>query len=126
MFPPLNDTLQAAAGVTAIFGSNPMRVWAFDDAPAPGTTGYALPYAVWQTVSGSPDNYLAGVPDMDGFTTQITVFANLGKDARNGAKSIRDAIEPVAYVAGWRGEGTEPDTKLKFYRFDVDWMTPRT
>ena len=34
--------------------------------------------------------------------------------------------EPVAYVAGWRGEGREPDTNLYRYTFDVDWLTPRS
>lgn len=125
MFPPLFAVLNASTAVKALLGSNPLRVYLFGEGPPVGAATYAKPYAVWQTITGSPENYLAGVPDTDGFTTQIDVYADTPSAARNAAKAIRDAIEPVAYVAGWRGESREADTNLFRYSFDVDWLTPR-
>ncbi len=125
MFPPLFATLLAKPAVTAIFGTSPMRVYPFGEAPAKGTTGYLLPYAVFQGVSGVPSNYLGEVPDSDDFTQQIDVYAVTLTAARNGAKAIRDAIEPVAYIAGWNGENKDPDTGNFRYSFDVDWITLR-
>lgn len=127
MFPPLFEALDGSAAVRILFGPNPLRVYAFGEAPANAVT----PYVVWQTITGSPENYLAGVPDTDGFTTQVDVYgAGSGNKpitaVRTAAKAVRDAIEPVAYIVAWRGESREPDTNLFRISFDVDWLTPRT
>lgn len=126
MFPPLFAALDASAAVRILFGPNPLRVYAAGEAPADVQT----PYVVWQTITGSPENYLAGVPDMDGFTTQIDVYGRAGGDRpltaiRTAAQAVRDAIETEAYIVGWRGESREPDTNLYRISFDVDWLTPR-
>ena len=54
-----------------------------------------LPYAVWQTVGGYPENYLAEVPDVDQFMVQVDVYAATATSARSTAEAIRDAIEPT-------------------------------
>lgn len=125
MYPPLFATLNASTAVKALLGTAPLRVYLFGEAPQPGAATYALPYATWQTVAGSPENYLAGAPDTDGFSVQIDVYASAPTPTRNAAKAIRDALEPVAYVAGYRGEGREAETNLYRYTFDVDFLTPR-
>lgn len=125
MFPPLFATLNASSAVRAIFGTAPLRVYPFGDAPAKGQPGYAVPYAVFQTIYGSPENYLGEVPDMDGWGVQIDVYAESLSAARAGAQAIRDAIEPVAYVVAYNAELREPDTRLFRYSFDVAFLTSR-
>jgi hypothetical protein len=132
MNPPLFATLFASSAVKAIFGSSPLRIYAFGDAPAKGATGYAVPYAVFQTVFGSPENYLGNVPDLDAWRVQVDVYAtdtgaggNALTNARNGAKAIRDALEPVAYVVSFNLEGKDEATQLHRYSFDVSFQTSR-
>lgn len=125
MFPPLFSTLFASTAVKAIFGSAPLRVYAFGDAPAKGAPGYLVPYAVFQTISGSPENYLGEVPDMDAWQVQVDIYALTLTAARNGAQAIRDALEPVSYVVGYNGEFRDTDTQLFRYSFDVSFLTPR-
>jgi hypothetical protein len=125
MFPPLFATLFASAPVKAIFGSAPLRVYAFGDAPAKGAPGYLVPYAVFQTVFGNPENYLNQTPDLDRWGVQVDVYALTLTAARNGAEAIRNALEPVAYVTAWNGELRDTDTQLFRYSFDVSFQTPR-
>lgn len=124
MFPPLYETVKGVAAVKAIFGNSP-RIYPHGEAPAPDAAGYVLPYVVFQTVSGVPANYLGQVPDSDDFRTQIDVYASTVAGARNGAKAIRDALEPVAHLVGYNGDSRDPDTQNFRYSFDVDWITPR-
>ncbi|MCY1278010.1 hypothetical protein D9M70_267270 [compost metagenome] len=121
MFPPIFQVCSASAAVKAVLGSSPVRLYPFGEAPQ----DVQRPYAVWQIAGGAPENYLGDRPDIDSFTTQIDVFAATATSARDVAKALRDAVEPVAYVAGWRGESRDPDTKNYRYSFDVDWLTPR-
>lgn len=121
MNPPIFQVCAAAAGVTALLGTGPTRLFPFGNAPQ----GVTLPYAVWQMVSGSPENYLGEVPDIDQYTIQIDVYANRGSTARQVAEALRDAIEPQAHIVGWNGESTDPDTGHKRYGFDVEWHVPR-
>lgn len=124
MFPPFYATCAANAGVKAIFGTSP-RIYPHGQAPAAGSVGFATPYAVHQMIPGSPENYLAGVPDTDAFTLQVDVYADTVAAAASAAQAIRDAIEPIAYIAAWRGGNKDPDTELYRYGFDVDFLTPR-
>lgn len=132
MFPPVFAILNGSAAVKAIFGSNPLRIYTFGAAPAKGAQGYAVPYAVFQTVFGSPENYLGETPDLDRWGVQIDVYAadttpgTGAANARAGAKAIRDALEPVAYVTSWDGEGRDETTQLFRYTLTVSFQTPRT
>lgn len=116
-------------GVQAFFGTNPLRVWPFGEAPEKETR----PYAVWQTVGGAPEAYLGQVPDSDDWLVQVDVYAE-AEDGRqadaidtvsNGAKALRDALEPVAYITAWRGCTREIGTRFYRYSFDVAFVTPR-
>lgn len=121
MFPPIYNTVKTESDVIAALGNNPLRFFPFGMA----TQNTPLPYAVWQIVSGSPDNYLNQVPDIDRYTVQVDVYATKESDARNAAQALRNAIEPVAHIVSWRGESVDPETKYKRYSFDVDWHVKR-
>jgi len=120
-YPPIFAVCAASEYVQAALGTNPVRLFLFGEAPQ----NVAAPYAVWQTIGGSPDNYLGNVPDVDRYSIQIDVYANSANDARNAVLSLRDAIEPVAYITGWRGEVRDPETKKYRSSFDVDWIVKR-
>lgn len=125
MYPPIFATCKAVAGVTAVLGSSPTRLWPFDEAPQSADPLYGLPYAAWQTVGGDPENYLDKAPDIDAFTLQVDVYGKTADSARDAAKALRDAIEPHAHIVAWLGESREQDTRLYRYTFQVDWFVPR-
>lgn len=120
MYPPVFTTVAANAGVQSALGSDPVRVFPFGRAPDETT----MPYAVWQTFAGAPKNYLSGTPDVDTWLVQMDVYAATGGAARTAAQALRDAIEPVAYIAAWRGESKEEDGIFR-YSFDINFITER-
>ena len=121
MYPPIFEVCAASAAVTALIGTPVTRLYPFGEAPQ----GVALPYTVWQTISGLPENYLGQAPDVDSWSLQIDVYADTATSARNVAKALRDAIEPVAYVTRWGGESRDPATNHYQVSFDVDWIVQR-
>lgn len=60
--PPLFPLCASDSSVTALLGTNPVRLFMFGMAPQ----GVQKPYAVWQMVGGSPESYLSGRPDSEG------------------------------------------------------------
>lgn len=121
MYPPIFQVCTAAPAVTVLLGTAPTRLYPFGEAPQDAVK----PYAVWQLVAGSPENYLAGRPDMDGFTLQVDAYAATGASVRAVATAIRDAIELKAYVTRWGGESKNTETGTYRISFDVAWFTPR-
>ena len=122
MTPPIVQACLNSPAVTALLGAGTtMRLYSFGEAEG----GVAKPYAVWQIVNGSPENYLAGRPDVDSVTLQVDVYAATGDAARKVRDAIRDAIELDAYVTRWGVEGRDPETKNYRASFDVDWWVPR-
>lgn len=122
MSAPIFEICSKSAGVGALLGKGvDTRLYSFGEAPE----GVAKPYAVWQVISGSPENYLAGRPDADGFTLQVDVYAATGTAARKVRTAIRDAIELRAHVTRWGAEARDPATKNYRTSFDVDWIVRR-
>lgn len=124
IYPPVFEVCNAVAAVQAELGS-PARLYPFGHAEGPNGGPPARPYAVWRIVSGVPENYLDKVPDADSWTVQIDVFGSSAYTAREGAKALRNAIEPVAHVANWDGESIDPATKNYRCTFTVDWLNDR-
>lgn len=118
---PIFRVSAADPGVQALLGVSPHRLYPFGEAPE----GVAKPYVVWQLVTGSPENYLAGRPDMDGYTLQVDVYAPTASSARAVTEAISHAIELQAYVTRWGGETKDTATKLYRSSFDIDWLVPR-
>lgn len=122
MTPPIEKVCAGDAVVTGLLGSGVnLRMYPFGLAPE----GVVKPYAVWQLVSGRPENYLAGRPDADGYTLQVDVYGTTSASARRVRDAIRDAIELQAYVTRWGGETIDPSTKNFRASFDVGWIVPR-
>jgi len=121
MYPPIFEVCSASAAVKTALGTSPVRLYPYGEAPQ----GVTKPYAVWQTVGGAPENYISNLPDADFYAVQVDVYATTATAARNAAKALRDAIEPVAHITRWSGEGRDADTQNYRFSFDADWWLNR-
>ncbi len=120
-YPPIFQVAAADPGVTALLGANPTRLYLFGLAPdnPVGT------YCVWQIIDGSPDNYLAGRPDVESHTLQIDVYATTAAEARAAGQALEYAVELSALVVGYNGENRDTETGRYRYSFSVDWIVRR-
>lgn len=120
---PIYKVAKANATVLTLLGSPDPRLypWGWND----GSQPVVYPYAVFQVVNGSPDNYLAGRPDIDGVTLQVDVYAKTAASARSVSVALRNALELDCHIVSWRGESRDPDTKSYRVGFDIDWLVPR-
>lgn len=122
MLPPIFAAINVPA-VRALLqvGQGEVRFYSFGRAPQ----NPVYPYATWQIVGGSPENFLGDRPDIDGGTVQVDVFAKTAESARAVVEALRIAIEAVAYVTFLHDETRDPDTNSYSFGFDCDWLTPR-
>lgn len=119
--PPIFAICKADPEVTALLGTDITRLFMFGMAPQ----GVQTPYAVWQVVSGNPENYISCRPDTDSYTLQIDAYANTAETARQVAGAIRNAIEDHCHVVSYRGESRDTETMNYRSSFDVDWIVNR-
>lgn len=121
---PIYAVAKQSPDVLALLGGPEPRLypWGWND---DGTLPVVYPYAVFQVVGGSPENYLEGRPDADGVTLQVDIYARTAASARAVQTALRDAIELDCYITSWRGESRDPDTKSYRIGFDCDWIVQR-
>lgn len=124
MQPPLFAILSKDADIKHVFG-NEIRVYPFGEAITESGKPPAPPYAVWQVISGNPENYLAHRPDIDSISTQFDIYAKTGKEALQAAQALRHALELDCYITSIRNFGIDADTQLKRFSFDADWLVER-
>ncbi|MCY1458141.1 hypothetical protein D9M71_754980 [compost metagenome] len=107
--------------MTARLGTNPTRLYLFGLAPETpiGT------YCVWQVINGSPENFLAGRPDVEAYGLQVDVYAATASAARAAGHAIEYAVELTATITSYNGETKDAETGLYRYSFDVDWIVRR-
>lgn len=121
MYPPVFQLATRSEEVKDALGAAPTRLYLFGLAPE----NVAYPYAVWQVVGGSPENYLTNLPEIDNFLIQIDVYGTSAESVRAGAKALRDALENHAHVVSWRGESRDPETRAYRSSFDMSFWTDR-
>lgn len=121
MLPPIQSLVMSSAQVVALLDNDPTRFYAFGSAPELETR----PYAVWQIVNGTPDNFINDRPDIDDMGIQVDIYAPTMVQAVAVASAIRDAIEGDSHITLWRGMGLDEKTKLYRFTFLSDWFTPR-
>lgn len=122
MIAPIFPVCASSHEVTALLGSNPVRIYPFgiqDD-------NVVYPYAVWQNLpGGSPENYLNQRPDADKFSLQIDVYADTADEAMLAAQAIIYAIELKANIVRYGPQDRDESTLKYRYSFDVDWIVNR-
>lgn len=122
MIAPIFPVCASSPEVTALLGSNPVRIYPFgiqDD-------NVIYPYAVWQNLpGGGPENYLNQRPDADKFSLQIDVYADTADEAMLAAQAIIYAIELKANIVRYGPQDRDESTLKYRYSFDVDWIVNR-
>lgn len=121
IYPPVFEWAILSPTVLSLLGSNPTRLYPFGVAPQQ----VPVPYAVWQTIGGIPENYLGDIPDADSFRVQIDVYGRSADSVRTVAAALRDAYQSRAYIVRWGGESRDDETKNDRFSFDVDFIIPR-
>jgi hypothetical protein len=122
MYPPLHAVCAADTSVQSLLSDGTfLRLYPFGEA----RQADVYPYAVWQIVSGSPENYLGQTPDVDSFSTQVDVYGKTWASAREVANAVQAAIEEVAYVTAYHGEMRDAETKSFRVSFTADWIAER-
>lgn len=125
MFAPIFDIAFQDATVLNLLGTgnsaSPMRFYPFGLAPQ----NTPLPYAVWQNVSGFPENLLSGRPQEDHFTLQVDVYGKTAASVREVSLALNNALELQAYIVRFGDENRDEQTKNYHYSFDVDFINPR-
>ncbi|AYY00696.1 MULTISPECIES: tail completion protein gp17 [Klebsiella] len=121
MIAPIFAVCSASQLVKDLLGENPVRLYPFgmqDD-------NIVYPYAVWQNIAGSPENYLNQRPDTDRYSLQLDVYADTDADVIAVARALRDAVEVKAYITRWGEQTRDPETGKYRYSFDIDWIVQR-
>lgn len=122
MYPPVFEAVANDASVREILGENPVRVFPFGSAPP----NVKYPYAVWQTITGSPINHLDLPPDTDRYSVQIDVYSKDVQNCRMAAKALRNAIEFKYDITAFNGESRDFQTNNYRYSFTCEFFTKRT
>lgn len=117
MIPPLFPLL---SGVTSL-GTSPKRFYPHGQA----TQATLKPYATWQIVAGTPENYLGQLPDVDGVLVQVDVWADTQSSASAVADDIRNAFEPAMHMTSFGNTERDAATQLYRYRMDFSYWVPR-
>lgn len=119
---PLFATVKDDLTVQSLLGNSDfLRVFSFGNAPQ----NVELPYVVWQTISGVPNNYVTCRPVIEEHLIQIDCYAATQSEVQQVQSAIEYAIELEAKVTSYRGASLEPETKLWHIGFDVSWFVKR-
>ena len=121
MIPAIFPLVSANDAVKVALGTKPVRFFPFGEAPE----GVTLPYATWQGIGGSPENYINETPDIDRMSLQIDVWGADASTASAAATALRNVVEPRAHIVGWRAMGRDDTTGRWRIAFDVDWWQSR-
>lgn len=117
MMPPIFAILAASSEVTAKLGVVPnMRFYPFGAA----NQNTLKPYATFQVITNTPENYLGQLPDSDDYRVQVDVWAATQASANDTAQAIRDAVEPHAYMVN--AGSTLRDAETGTYRYMMDFQ----
>ncbi|HEL8026100.1 TPA: DUF3168 domain-containing protein [Escherichia coli] len=121
MINPLFEICASSPAVTALIGSDPVRLYAFgchDDE-------VVYPYVTWQNTGGAPELYLGTRPDIDRWSVQVDIWARTADEAVAVASALRDATESRACITRWGGQTRDSETLSYRFSFDMDWLVSR-
>lgn len=103
---------------SALFGSDPLRIYPSSVDPV----GKMTPYAKWQIVGGGPQLYLKNTADKTRYSINIEVYGQTATEASTAAHAIMGATRESAYVTNFIGTFFDKDTKSYLFSFDVDFI----
>ena len=117
--------LKAAAPVTAIIGSNPMRCYPAGQAMQNPTLYANVPLATFFTVFAIPENYVSGVPTMDHVRFQLNAWAKTYDDALTLFAACRAALEGAGTWVDLGQDGFDDDVKLFYVLGHIEFWVHR-
>lgn len=106
MLPAVFPILAAAAPVTALIGTNPVRAYAHGRAPQT----VAAPYVTWATQGGAPENTLTDTPPVDSYAVRVDCWSDDGTQCDALATAVRDAIQSQAHMTSVVADDRDPST----------------
>lgn len=120
--PPVFPLLAAAPAVTAIVGTNPVRVYPGGVIPQAAS----MPAIAWLVVAGVPENMLGDRTVVDNQRVQIDCWADNFDAAMALFEAVRAALEGAAYLVGINdpegiSSNTQFDPDTRRYRISSDW-----
>lgn len=121
MNPKLFEILNNNVQVKLNLGANPLRIYPWGRAPQ----DVRKPYAVYAVYSGTPENYLGNLPDIDNKGTQINIYAEDHLELEGCFIAIRNALEPHAHMTNFSSPDREPNTDLYTARMEFDFWDAR-
>lgn len=121
IYPQVFEQVRDNLNVQTFLGTNPVRFFPFGYAPQDTTQTYA----VWQTISGTPQNTLHCPPDADDWTVQVDIYATDVQQARGAGTALIEALQVNNWITSIRGESRDFETKKYRYSFDVQLLQSR-
>lgn len=118
MMPPVFSLLK---NNPTVFGIVAKRIYPWGEAPQ--TVAY--PYITYGVVNGQPQNTMDKVPQIDNLGTQIDIWAETGRECRELAEAVRDALETSAHMISITNMDRDLETKSYRYRLEFDFFTAR-
>lgn len=117
MLPAIFPLLSGDAAVTALVGTNPVRVYRHGAAPQNVTAAYVT----WSAPGGFAENGLDGAK-ADVFRVQVDCWSPTDAGVESLASAVRAAIEPAAHLVAY--VANEQDTETQRYRISMqfDWI----
>lgn len=95
---------------------NPIRVYGDGEAPEKPI----LPYAVYYTITATPENTQDKAPEVDGETIQVNVYGKNATECQTAAIAVRDAIESLGHITRFSNLKRDAQTKACGISMDVD------
>jgi hypothetical protein len=120
MLPAIRTLLAADPAVTALVGTNPVRVYRHGSAPQ----GVVRPYVTWSVAGGAPENGFDGA-SCDDFRVQVDCWSDTDAGVESLATAVRDAIEPAAHLVAYVADERDATTQRFRISFAFDWIESR-
>ncbi|EMB7125462.1 DUF3168 domain-containing protein [Acinetobacter baumannii] len=116
---PIFRILNANSKIKALLGED-LKVYE-DVAPS----GIEPPYAVWQIITASSENYLDSQAKLDHVMYQVIVYDTDVIRATAIRAAIRSVLGDHSYILNSMINGKETQTKLFSRGFDANWFVKR-
>lgn len=124
IYPRIFEMISDDPLIRGKFGRNPVRIYPFGYAPQ--NVSSLGPYAVWQTIGGTPANTLACPPTADDWSVQVDVYSPDVKIAREACATLVEALQEKCWITNWRGESRDFETKSFRISFDIQVLQKRS
>lgn len=121
MIPPIFQLIASdvAASNALLDSSGVIMFFAFGSVPQKATA----PYAVWQVITGEPQNVLSGDAPIDRVSIQIDVYASKASSTIAISEAIKCALKRSAYMTRFGDTQIDDATGLHRFSMDFDFFT---